>query len=60
MYILAMMVFPQDLKNGRDRLKREVMKSECAPVRFMQDNLDAFLLCYQTLSDILHPLQPTL
>ena len=43
----------QDLKTGRNQLKQEVKESECAPVAFMQDNLDAFLLCYQTLSDIL-------
>ena len=42
----------QELKSGRDRLKREVSLSDSAPVKFMQDNLDAFLLCYQTLSDI--------
>ena len=44
----------QELRDGRNRLKREVRKSENAPVKFMQDNLDAFLLCYQTLSDILY------
>jgi exocyst complex component 2 len=42
----------EELRDGRNRLKREVRKSENAPVKFMQDNLDAFLLCYQTLSDV--------
>ena len=46
--------FFQELKRGRDKLKREVRKNEVSPVVFMQDNLDAFLLCYQTLSDIPH------
>ena len=46
--------FFQELKRGRDKLKREVRKNEVSPVMFMQDNLDAFLLCYQTLSDIPH------
>lgn len=42
-----------DLKLGLDRLKREVEKNDQAPIHFMRDNLDAFLQCYDTLSDIL-------
>ena len=42
-----------DLKVGLERLKREVEMNDQAPVQFMRDNLDAFLQCYDTLSDIL-------
>ena len=44
--------FP-DLKLGVGRLHHEVTSSDQAPVQFMRDNLDAFLQCYDTLSDIL-------
>ena len=43
-----------DLKVGLVNLKREVELSNQAPVHFMRDNLDAFLQCYDTLSDILY------
>ena len=51
--VYTWLFWAQELKIGRNQLKQEVKESECAPVAFMQDNLDAFLLCYQTLSDIL-------
>ena len=38
---------------GAKRLKREVEMNDQAPTQFMRDNLDAFLQCYDTLSDIL-------
>lgn len=43
-----------DLKLGLDRLQTEVDKNDQAPIHFMRDNLDAFLQCYDTLSDILN------
>lgn len=42
-----------DLKVGLEHLKAEVEKNDQAPIQFMRDNLDAFLQCYDTLSDIL-------
>lgn len=42
-----------DLKLGLVRLKREVERNDQAPIQFMRDNLDAFLQCYDHLSDIL-------
>ncbi len=42
-----------DLKLGLIRLKREVERNDQAPIQFMRDNLDAFLQCYDNLSDIL-------
>ncbi len=42
-----------DLKSGLRQLKKEVKRNDQAPVQFMRDNLDAFLQCYDTLSDIL-------
>ena len=42
-----------DLKMGLVRLKREVERNDQAPIQFMRDNLDAFLQCYDHLSDIL-------
>lgn len=42
-----------DLKQGVEHLKREVGRNDQAPIQFMRDNLDAFLQCYDTLSDIL-------
>ena len=43
-----------DLKVGLVSLKREVGMNDLAPIQFMRDNLDAFLQCYDTLSDILY------
>ena len=43
-----------DLKIGLENLKHEVERNDQAPIQFMRDNLDAFLQCYDTLSDILH------
>ena len=42
-----------ELQCGRNNLRREVSKSEQAPAQFIRDNLDAFIQCYDTLSDIL-------
>ena len=42
-----------DLKAGLVRLKREVERNDQAPIQFMRDNLDAFLQCYDHLTDIL-------
>ena len=41
-----------NLKLGLSQLKREVERNDQAPVQFMRDNLDAFLQCYDTISDI--------
>lgn len=49
-----------DLKLGARRLQNELERSEQAPVRFMIDHLDAFLQCYDTLSDILDNTSRTL
>jgi len=43
--------FP-DLKVGLRNVQVELDYSNQAPVHFMLDNLDAFLQCYDTLSDI--------
>lgn len=42
-----------DLKAGLQRLRQEVEKNEQAPIQFMRDNMDGFLQCYDSLSDIL-------
>lgn len=42
----------QDLKSGLRRLEMEVEKSDQAPIKFITDNLEAFLQCYDTLSDV--------
>ena len=44
-----------ELQCGLDNLRREVAKSEQAPAQFIRDNLDAFIQCYDTLSDIPPP-----
>ena len=41
-----------ELQRGLENLRREVAKSEQAPAQFIRDNLDAFIQCYDTLSDI--------
>lgn len=43
----------EELKLGLQRLESEVRRSDQAPAEYMRDNLDAFLQCYDTLSDIL-------
>ena len=45
-----------ELQRGLENLRREVAKSEQAPAQFIRDNLDAFIQCYDTLSDT--PLPP--
>lgn len=42
------------LKQGLENLKAEVEKSEHAPGEFIRDNLESFIQCYDTLSDILY------
>ncbi len=42
------------LKDGLDNLTREVEQSRQAPGEFIRDNLDSFIQCFDTLSDILH------
>ena len=44
-----------ELQCGLDNLHKEVAKSEQAPAQFIRDNLDAFIQCYDTLSDIPPP-----
>ena len=43
----------QQLCNGCDNLRSEVERSRAAPGKFIKDNLDSFIKCYDTLSDIL-------
>ena len=41
------------LKDGLDNLRKEVDQSQQAPGEFIKDNLDSFIQCFDTLSDIL-------
>lgn len=41
------------LQQGLNTLKTEVNKSQQAPGEFIRDNLDSFIQCFDTLSDIL-------
>ena len=45
----------QQLQQGLEHLKEEVDKTQQAPGQFIENNLDSFIQCYDTLSDI----QPT-
>jgi exocyst complex component 2 len=40
------------LQSGLSNLKKEVHTSEEAPGQFIKDNLDSFIQCYDTLSDV--------
>ena len=43
----------EQLRNGCQNLRSEVERSKQAPGQFIQENLEAFITCYTTLSDIL-------
>lgn len=43
----------EQLKNGCQNLRSEVERSKQSPGQFIKENLEAFIQCYDTLSDIL-------